>query len=791
MNYTFNRLLNELDPEKKTAERANELIRDFRTFMVPLVSSARAQRAYSYLLAEQDVDQYKKKFHEPDKLPFKFEQLDVFGKFRYILRSEREKAGIYLQLNAINPTAEADRQKDKELLENKGTIEGVMNYIQRSTGQPEYKLLEDTDEQGNKVTNGNLKNFEEMGLNPRDPSDIAYFFNNYYKLDVEIEAEDVVNYFVKAHEMQEFIKVFCDDVMAVNALAFRVYTDQYTFLPEKEYLRPDSVFWIPGVRRDGKDAMAIMSRKTLTVAEFSARVGIEINQQTIDHLLEAANFYGGKSYNTIHYSDGSTYSVGNEETSAINYSDFLNLKVSLGYIEWKEIDAEVDKVGINSLGNLKRFDAAYSYHPSPQSKYRRDENQMQRTYKAYFLERTSSSHDVYDFGPLFDMHTHGAEDEYSSYSFQLYYEPGKSAIEKSIPHINAIHDAWYKFLWILNRAKPKGRTYNYSVLAKIGAMLYKDDSNENRLTKVIEFFNKSVDDFYVNDNLNEKLGGGQNPHFDKPNGFDNMIKDLLDVMNLQEEKIGSKLGVNSIREAYSPSPNDGYKLQMQALAQSRNATEYINRMIMSVLNNYSIVLVQIVQDMIEFKGSKAAKYLEKAIGNKAVTTLRSLKRIPLHKYGIFVESFNTDLERMEKKQQAMLAYQQKEIPYHVYLLLEQADNYKRQGQILAREKKKEQERLIEAENRKAQQAMQLQQDMNNFQLAKIDREGEWEVKKQEEINKGLMAVKDRDVEGRIDVTSMKLDNEPLKNRDRTNNKIREKEETSRIESGKPSSISEV
>jgi hypothetical protein len=65
-------------------------------------------------------------------------------------------------------------------------------------------------------------------------------------------------------------------------------------------------------------------------------------------------------------------------------------------------------------------------------------------------------------------------------------------------------------------------------------------------------------------------GGGQNPHFDKPNGLDEMVKELWDVMMKEEDQIGTKLGVNAIREAYSPSPNDGYKLQMQALAQSRN-----------------------------------------------------------------------------------------------------------------------------------------------------------------------------------------------------------------------------
>lgn len=788
----FNRLLNETDPKLKDPSYANELIRDFRTFMVPLVTPKRAKINYSYLYGEQDMQEHKDKFHNSDKVPFDFAPLAVFEKYRNILTAERDKAGIYLQLNSINPAAQAEKDKDRELLQGKSTIEGIINYVQKSTGDPEYKLFDDTDEKGQPVVSGNLKQFEEMGLDSTRPDHIAYFFKNFYRLNVEVDTEDIVNHFVKEHDMQEILRMWCDDVLAVKAVAMRTFTNAITFLPQKEYLRPDQVYWIPGKRRDGRDAAAVMSREALTITDFAQRVNYPINKDTIESLLQAANFFNGTSYDAVSFKEGENIKYSKDDyKNAAPYTDFLNMKVGLGYIEWKTINADVDKVGKNTFGNFKKFPVKPDYKEKEGSGYKKDESQYQATYKAYFLERTSSTHEIFDFGMLYDMATHGAENEYSHYSFQFYVAPGKSAVEIAIPHIKVIHDAWARFNWVLNRAKPKGTTYNYSVLAKIGSLMYKDHSAENQVTKVMEYFSKTIDDFYINDGLNDKLGGGQNPNFEKKNGFDNMLNDLYTIIEKEELSISGKLGVNAIREAYSPKEGDGYKLQMQALAQSRNATDYLDKMILSVLMNYAKHLIEIVQDMIQYKGSTARKYIQRALGERVIITLDSLKKIPLHQYGIFVESFNTDLERQEMKQQAMLAYQQKQIPYHIYLLVQRSDNYKRQAEIIAMEMDRA-EKLELQEKQKDREAMvAVEKEKTDRELKKIDAEYKGRIEWQEKVNEGIMNKEEKSGENKLELNAQKMDNEPFKNRNRTNEDIRKEEEKTRIQRGMPTSISEV
>jgi hypothetical protein len=776
------------DTKQKDSHWASRLITEFRHAMKPLVDPKRSAENKSYLYGTQKVDKYKKKFNKPDDLPFEFKPLAIFEKYRNILTAEREKAGIYLQLNSIDPSAKKEQEKDRKLLESRKQIEGIMNYTDLSIGRSPYNLMKDTDENGDKIFNGNVQQFDELGLDANDPKDVAHFFQNFFRLDAEIEAETICNYFVKLHDLPEYLKMWFDEILANKVLAGRVYADEYTFAPRYEILDPIEVGWIRGKRNDGKDAKAIMHNHNITVHDLLGRIGSDITQEQLLQIMEAVNFLNHTNYDGVvdAFSDGSLKY--GECTNPIGYDELLQTKVGLGYIEWKSTDAEVTKEGYSQRGTFRRWVEDYNFKPSKTSNYHKKSLYYQKTYCAYFVPITSSTQWVFKFGPLFDMVTEGMEDEYSNFSFQIYVANGPSAVEIARPYIDNIHDAWFRFNWILNKAKPRGTRYNYDVIAKIATRMYKEQpgmTEGNAVLKVIKDYQEAIDDFYVQDD--KKSGGGQNPHFDKPNGLDTAVKDFFEVIKTQQEEISDKLGINAAREAYSPSPNDGFKLQMQMLAQSRNATEYMSRMVMSVLHNYAKHTLSIVQDMIEFEGSKAYNFLKRAVGEQAIISLRALKKIPLHRYGIFVESFNTDLERQEIKQQAYAAVERKEIPYHVYLLIIHIDNYKKAAQILAYEKQKEEQKRREEQEKQNAAMLNLEREKHKLKLEEVSLKNQGELEKAKETNRGLLAVAQLNNQTKVDVKQMGIENEPAKNEDRTNNKIREKEANQRIEHNLPGS----
>lgn len=787
--FQFKKDFNELEPEKKDYAWADRLITQFRNFMEPLVDEQRARVNRSYLLGKQDMAKYRKKFVKPEEMPFDFMPLGIFEKTRDILTAERQKAGIYLQLNALDPTAQEERDYDKKLLENASFIESVLTYAQVSMGLPPYQIDKDKEVDGEKIAKGNISSFKELGLDANSPEDIAFFFQTHYRLDIEMDAEAAVNHFVLANELAEYISDWADDILAIKAIAGRAFANEITHAPDYKYILPENIRWIKGQRRDGKDAKAIMSVENITVAEFLAKAGSEITPDNVTQIIESVNFYNGTKYDGLSFSTGAVSTPGC--TNAVNYDSFLNMKIGACYIEWKTIDVDTTKVGLNSLGNYKAWTMPYEWKPAPDNDaYKKEQVWAVTTYKAHFITLSSSTQRLFKFGKLFDQVTYGPEDEYSSFSFQLYKQPGQSAVEVAIPFIDNIHDAWFRFCWILNKAKPKGTRYNYNVIAKIASKMTKEENGKNDVLKVIKMFQDSIDDFYVNDSLNPNVGGGQNPHFDKPNGLDETITKLYQVIKDQQEQISDKLGINAIREAYSPNPNDGYKLQMQTLAQSRNATEYLSRMIMSTLMNFAKHTLSIVSDMIEFKG-KSYSVIEKAIGFRAVDRLRSLKKVPLHKYGIFVESFNTDVERQQLKQEAQDAWQKGEISYHVYILVKSIDNFKKAAQILAYEKGKDIERKKQEQERIHQQKLEEIQAASQGEQARIAAEKDMKMSVQQLTNQGLVEVAHINNDADYQIKKQSIDAEPMKAGVRAQAKIQADEAQARIKRGEPVATADV
>jgi hypothetical protein len=775
----FVREFYEIDASKKDKAWADIIIRDFRQYMEPLVDAKTCDENYSYLYGKQSMDKHKAKFKKPEELPFKFRSLGVFEKYRNILIAERDKAGIYINVNAIDPSAIEDKKNDAKLFKNRKVIEGVLSKAQQSMGMPPYSLANDKDDNGDKLFRGNVQLFDELGLNPQSAEDIAYFFRTFFRLDTEIEAEQIINYFVKYHELHEYIKMWCDDVLAVKAIAGRVYTNEFSCTPSYKYIKPKLVKLIKGNRADGKDAKAKMIEENITINDFVAMVGCSITALDIDEFMTAANWIGKTAYDGVEYSNGTKYPSTCQ--NSVSYDQFMNLKINVGYVEWQSFNADAAKVGKNRKGNFRSMPIEVEREVSEKSGYKKEVCWEQKTYKAYFVSTSNNTQKIYKFGELFGMVTDGPEDEYSSYSIQTYKYAGPSAIEIAIPHIDNIHDAWFRFNWILNKAKPKGTRYNYTAIAAVAKKMFRDQAEANAVMSYVKQMQDSIDDFYVNDTSNPNLGGGQNPHFEKPNGIDNSIQEFAEIIKAQKEEIADKLGINAIREAYSPNPNDGYKLQMQALAQSRNATEYMSRMIMSLLINYGIHTVQIVQNLIEHRSSRYYRTLERALGKKSLETLGSLKRVPLHKFGIFIDSFNTDIERQQQKQMNYQAWQNKDIDYKTFILLDSIDNPKKQAQILAYElKKAEDQKRIDAQQAH-NNMMQLEDFKHSNQMELEGLKGDKEIEKQEKANEAILGAKKDDVQGKIIVKKMAIDAEPGKNLSRADAKVREKQAISNIE----------
>lgn len=753
----------ETDPEAKDEAWGDRLITHFRSYWGNLINPTVAKDGMDIILSRNNMDNVMKMFKDPKKMGMEFLSIAIMEKIRNILIGERVKSGVSVSLNAIDPTAESDRKKDKELLKNRKTFEETMTYLHSQIGLPEYKLANEEGTTGKSPYNGNVNLFDDLGLDETRPDQVSYFFAAWHRLLHEMRGQEVVNYFIEYNELKDNIPKWCNDIMAKKVIAGQSYVNEITGAIDHKYIAPERVKLVPGKRDDGKDAVCIGYEDDVTVADVMRRMGNSFNWETdLHYLLNAVNYANKREFTGI-WDDkkllwGAPARTNNEST--VQISDFLNFKVSLGYIEFKTIDSTVYKMGVDYHGNLRRYQRSAKYEKT-ESQYEKEVYNNEVTYKSYFLATSTNSQKLFKFGPLNHQMVEGEEDEYSNFSIFFKKEAGPTVAEVAKPWLEMAQEAFTKFRWMVRKAKPKGRAYNYESLLAVASKMMNEGSNKVRIHEVIKMFEEGINEIFTIPKVDgQPVGGGINANYELPNGLDATALSFKQIVDWCVESIKADLGINEIREAYSPKPNDGYRLQMQSLEQSRNATNYMSDMIDKLLQQYAKYTLRTVQDIVRYKDTVPYNFLKRAIGQTSINDISDLENVAFHRYGIFVNSFATYMERQRVLAETNQAWLNKEIPYHVKMLIDAIDDYRKAAYIIAYEKEN-------AEKNEEKKAALLHQRT-------LETEGQKHANKMQEIQaQGMLDIRERQVQGyyylqaaiaqsqsRIQQTSMKIDAKP-------------------------------
>lgn len=725
----------EIDPAKKDNQWAERLITHFRSYWGYLVHPSDAEKNMAIILSRYDMKNVKKMFKDPNKMGMEFLPIAIMEKIRNILIGERVKAGITVNLNAVDPTAESERKSDKSLLENRKDIEQLISFMQQGIGLPEYKMANEEKITGKKVFKGNIDMFDALGLNPGEADQVAYFFKVWFKLLHEMRAQDVVNYFINYNEVRDNIEKWCNDIMGKKVISAQAYVNETSGAIDIKYIAPERVRLIPGKRADGKDSVCIGYEDTVTVSDVIKRMGNSFDwDRDMYYLLNAVNYTNHREITGIF--DGESLICGayrnRQSQEYCQFNDFLNFKVEIGYIEFKTFNADAYKIGVDWHGNLRYIKKPPTSQLHEASKYAKEIWYNEVTYKSYYLATSTNTQKLFKCGPLYHQTIEGAEDEYSNYSIFFKKEAGPTIAEVAYPWIELAQEAFTKFRWMVRKAKPKGRAYNYESLIKVAQKMIKDGNEKTKIHEVIKMFEEGINEIFTIPEIDgQKVGGGVNPNYDLPNGLDVTALSFKEIINWAVENIKGDLGINEIREAYSPKPNDGFKLQMTTLEQSRNATNYMSEMIDNVLRQTAKYTLNCVQDIVRYKDTIPYNFLKRAIGETAINDIKELDGVSLHRYGIFVNSFATYMERQRVLAETNEAWQKGEISYEVKMLIDSIDDYRKAAYIMAFEK-------VRAKREKQQEVQQLH--MNAMQVAdtqhknkmdEIDLNGKYGVREQQ------------------------------------------------------------
>lgn len=710
MSFTL-REFTELDEHKKDAEWANTVVTYLRQHMQPVINQERAREGMEYLFAEYGMDSIRKMFRDPDKAGVSFRQLGVMEKVRNVFIAEMMAMGVIINVQAVDPTADEDKQHDQGMLKRRRSMENLLGYVYGGIGEPAPKLADEEKRTGKKPYKGNVGDFDKMGLDDQDPEDISFFMEHFHRFDHEIALGDAIQFLMTYNEIDELISYWVNDILGKKAIAGKIYVSDDSGAVKMEYLAPETVYALQGRKKDFKDAICIAYEQSVTIHEMIEIIGNDFDHdRDMQELLSAVNYAYKTEYTGVHI-DGRTYF--GEAVNMCSYSQFMQFKVGLGYIEWKSINAKSYKVtDNNSFGNFSMFPIPYSQNVTEDSRYRKENEYQQCTYKSYYLTYSPTAQHLYKFGKLNYQHFEGAEDQISNFSIVIYKEVGKTAVEIARPFIDFLEKNFKKFEYMVVRAKPPGRAYNYESLVQIAQKMFPTSDQRVGVNEVLSLFYESANEVYTLPEINgQPVGGGTNVNYDINHGLSKSIIEFKNNIDWAFAQINSMIGISPLRDAYSPQPREAMGLQEKALDYSEHATYYIPRMISFAINKFAVRGCMCIQDIVTFKDRNTVPYnfFTRALGFVTVDKLTSLGRIAMHRYGIFVES----LDQAKEKAQNLLIYQKaldnKAITPAQFMLIKDEKSPKKAFLTFA---------FMENRNTKIAQknAMQLQQQQQQGQM---------------------------------------------------------------------------
>ncbi len=748
--------------KEKDAAWFNRIATFCRLNWVPLISQNEAERGMAYLFGYQDMSPIQSLFqnlaqinlgnetatlynglgqpinptnkadgqllHHMSNVGFK--SLPIWEKRYNVLISEMKKMGVIVDVRSADPTSKAKRKADKKLIKNKKEIESFVNYIYTSIGQAPYRMEDHEARFGEKLGNGNTHQFDEMGMDSGDKSDVNFFMDFFHKLREEIAVQDIIEYISSDNQWNLDIEKWVRDIIAKKACCATSFVSNTTGKITTRYLAPETIYiYGGGNRQDFNDANAKGYERKVSIKEMLEIIGNSFDmEKEWSRLLQAITYTsqvewtGVKpSYRGFITGDMSYTHNGKNQ----GYNDFMALRVAIGRIE---VNSQNEETFGNVSGKSEGF---YENNQSPDGKYPSRARWETPTYKAYYIVVSQMDQILFDFGELEYQDILGATDMNVWSTIVTYKGVGDSLTIQSAQIVDRINEAWYKFIYEMRRAKPRGRGYNFRAMMErlMNSFPNTTISDGNKFMKILEMVESSANevwDFPIGEDGKEIMMPGNQLNYDIPGGMSKESMLWWQIMMENLQYLDDMIGIAPLREGNPGNPRDSMNNQFKALEYSQAATYYIPDMLTYLFEQLAVKSTFFAQDIITYKdyNTMAYKALEDAVGSETLETIAELGKTAMHRFGIYVESMNQEPLRQEVNELVKLAIQNKTITTAESLLIRDEKNPKKAYVTLAyfeqRNRKLAEKQAQQAQQAQMQQAMGIEQMRQKSEMIKGD-----------------------------------------------------------------------
>lgn len=732
----------ELDPSKKTPEWANFVITLLRRDWRRLKNVERALHSRATLYSVNEITEIKESFDDEEfKKNTKFTPLPILEPMINAVVEEITRNPPRAELKALDPTAVIEKKQDVSLLKYRSILEQDRTELHSRVGLPDYKLGYDN-------FNGNVEEFDQLGLDSDDPEDVSFYEANLQKLNAEIAGQAVMDaVFRNSRFDKEMIRRLTKDVFALKTVTGQKYVNKITGEIRDRYLDPQNCYGIFGKTNDGKDDVCRGWQDSVTVMQWLEMVGDEFNfEKDWKFLLWGINYCNTQQF-TGFIRNGAPFDCCGDsswmknmglsditESNLIDWSMAYTYKVYVGYIEWRSPEADstfitskvnksfVQQVPYSTLLTKKQISEGYE----KESKYRIP------WYSSYFIATTSVSQWIWGFGKVYMQTTYGANDEYSNGTLYYYQEEGLSAVEIAQQYLHIANFTFYRMLWVIYKAKPDPDEFVFDELLQLAGAVQrqfpqdgtggvKAPGLEGWLTTIIKQQRAKHVRLRTYPRVDGRAVQQIHPIEQKGRGgLDPIAVSMQAVCQWAEANIASKIGINPLRMGGNPQSRESKDSEDATVQYSMSTTGYIYRMLQYLKEHSAVASLNYAQDIIRFKASMPYKWLLNIIGSENIKNLSVLDKFSYHRFALFIDDYNTEVDRKEVKEAATIALSQKEISWDQWFAITQTQDYRKASKLLGRYKEKAAKQQQEYELEKLRTADQYAQKAHERKMKEME-----------------------------------------------------------------------
>lgn len=742
----------------------------------------------------QPLDKVKNSFDDEDfKKSVDFLPVPVLEPLVNSIVEDMVKRPPRAELRAEDPTALNEKREDLEMLKNRGIIERDRTELQQRVFGKDSKY---------KVPygkfNGNVEQFDRMGLNENDSDDVNFYEQNYQRLWYEIGGQSLINNCLKTNQFdQTTIRKLVKDVFWAKAICTQTFVDQTTGAIRYKYIDPQVCWGIFGQTNDGKDDICRGWQDGINVIEFMEQVGNEFDfERDWRQLLWGINYCNNQKF-TGFVRGGISYDCcgdsgwmdrigcsGISQPALVDWTMVYKFKVFCGYVEWRTWEATSTKI-------TNRNDPSYvDYVPyqfelkkkKAKEGYQKTSNLQQQWYCTYFLATSAISQYIYKFQKVYYQQISGANDEYSNGTLCYYQEEGKSAVEIAQVYLQLVNFCYYRMMWIIYHAKPDAEEYIWEELTQLAQTVKREfpqagtNAVAPKVENVIQDLIKQMRGKHVKIRTYPRVDGKPQPistiEKNGTGGIDPIAIAMQAIQTWAEGQIASKIGINPMRIGANPPSRESTDSENRTLEASYATTGYIYRMVQYLKEHMAISTLNYATDILQYKDTMPYKWIQTILGNESFDALGALGKFTAHRFGIYIQDYNHELDRQKLMQAADIALGQKTLNLQQWAIVTQTENPKLGFKILAhlelKAKKKERAQAIQDQ----QIALSMESQRHKMKMEEIALQGKLDNEGKSITANGVVTAAQLQAKGRIDVKELQVANEVPKEEAKTDREIK-------------------